>query len=666
MSVEYTVAANLVLQGDGSAIAKLDAVGSRADRTSRALSAIGERGAAGMAMLGSAVAGAIDRMASLTVATAKWGAIAAVGGAVAATREGLVNVNAAIEKTQLGFATLFTMFDSAPSFAGGLQMARELIEGIRADAAALPGEFLDFAAMAQTMTAPLTQMHLGIDGIRRVTRETVVTAAALGVNYDQAAREMAMLLEGRAGAHNVLGMRLGIRADTRVEGREWHDASAADRLKFVEHLMGKTTPALDAYTKSWAGLTSTLVDAGKRFLGNATEGLFDRMKGGMLRLLAYTDTHKEQIRQLEISISNRLVSAYDWVEHRIQRIPGYVVWLEDHWEIIRLQVYGVGVALENGFSRAWPIVKRVGEFLGQELQHPGRALKELLALRVGAGMLQQAPSLLNLGMRVFGGGGGTGAVASAGAGASEGGTAVAGAGAAGAGAAVAVAAAVVAAVGVAVFDDVGGSAERARSMVAQLGTAVTDAFGPMVREGTFVRDLFGGLGSVVLVNLKIALVPLELALKAVQWALELLNAGWTWFKTSLDSLYESSAVVRSGVDGLVAALKWLPDVLGRVWDSVMSFSVFGGGTLDEDHVGLDKSTVATPWGPPATTPDAPRETPKGTEKPPVFYAPGAKFEIRLDVRNDNPDRIVRRVFDEIGKVATRPITSPYAPPSRAF
>lgn len=669
MSVEYNVVANLILQGDGSASARLDAVGARADRVSHAMTGIGQRAAAGMAMLGSAVGGAIDRMASLAVATAKWSAIAAAGGAIMATKVGLFDVNAQLEKTELGFATLFTMFGSAPDFAGGLQMGRELLEGIRQDAAALPGEFQDFASMAQTMTAPLTQLGEGIDGIRRVTRETVVTAAALGVNYDQAAREMAMLLEGHAGAHNILGMRLGIRADTRVEGKEWHEAGSADRLKYVEQLMGKTAPALDAYTRSWAGMSSTLVDSMKRFLGEATQPLFERMKGGLTKLLAYTDTHKDQIRQLESLISNRLIAAYDFLEAKVAALPSYVAWLEDHWEVIRGQVAGVGVTLESAFERAWPIVRKVGEFLGHELENPARALKELLAIRVGAAALQAAPGVLNAAggaAKLFGAGEGAAVAGGAAIAGTEAGTAVAGGAAAGVGGALAAVAAPLIAIGVAIFDDFAGSAASAKAMVTDMWDGITAALKPLFEQGSLVRDMLDVLGAVVIVNLRIFLAPIELMLKGVQIALELLNAGWTWLKDSMTSLYDSSSTVKTIVDGVTDAFKWLVDVLKSVWERVRTFSIFEDSDLKPDEEVIDRSTTAAPWLQASAEPMKGEQKPKQTEKSPVFYAPGAKFEIKLDVRNDNPDRIVRRVFDEIGKVATRPITSAWAPPSKAF
>lgn len=50
----------------------------------------------------------------------------------------------------------------------------------------------------------------------------------------------------------------------------------------------------------------------------------------------------------------------------------------------------------------------------------------------------------------------------------------------------------------------------------------------------------------------------------------------------------------------------------------------------------------------------------------VIGAPGAMFEITIDVRHGNPDRLVRRVFDEDGNVAMRPATATWAPPSKGF
>lgn len=673
MSIDYTVAATLVLQGDGATSAKLDGVARRAEHTRSALLSIGRGAASGMATVGAAVERTIDRMASLTVATAKWGAIAAVGGAIAATKVGLVNVNAELEKTELGFATMFTMFGSAPNFAVGLGMGKELLAGIRQDAAALPGEFQDFASMAQTMTAPLTQLGQNLDGIRRVTRETVVTAAALGINFDQASREMAMLLEGHAGAHNVFGMRLGIRADTMVNGRAWHEAAGLDRLKYIESIVGgqKMSAALDAYSHSWAGLTSTIVDSLKRFAGDATAPLFGRIKGSLSSLIDWENRHERQIDRVAYVVGTKLVAAYDWLEDRVR-------WVVTHWDTIEGKVESVTDALVTGFERAWPIVQKVGSFLEDKLEHPTTALKELVALRLGASALTMAPRAIDAFARMKGSGNaiasgatdvdaatkslataasfskyGEHAIPEAGlfAGASGAGTGGAevvtslGGLAAGAGAATLALAALAGAVDILTVNTKEESGllkwmgetgqEMWREVKQNFGSAIAETketFSSLWHAVRPLVDLLGiallGAVDLVIYNFRLLLTPIRLLADGISYAVSLIpgygdkakGGGLPNFASDLD------AVVQKQVDW------WLN-------------------------------------GPKAIKPDFGPDIPdsgRPIQKPPVVDARGSRFEIRLDVRNDNPDRIVRRVFDAIGNAAARPLTSSYAPPAKAF
>ncbi len=675
MSVEYNVVANLTLQGDGSATAKLANVARQADRTHSALSTLGTAAASGMASVGSAVERTIDRMASLTAATVKWGAVLAVGGAIAATKVGLVNVNAELEKTQLGFATMFTMFDAAPNFAAGLSMGKELLAGIRQDAASLPGEFLDFASMAQTVTAPMIQLGKSTDDIRRLTSETVVSAAALGVEFQQAGREMAMLLEGHAGGHNILGLRLGITAHTKAGGKDWNQASGADRLAYVESLMAKTGPALEAYKKSWGGLTSTLTDSLKQFAGAATSPLFERIKGTVGTINTWWEQHPRQVDRVATAIGVRLVGAYDFVGRK-------VTWVVENFGALEQKAHRAADAFVDGWERAWPIIERIGEFIGDKLSHPMETLKELVALRLGASALQFAPGAYRgLSSTNWKGGAGAASAAPIASGAARASLAeaagftkfgehavseaglFAGAGdaaaptsasltglAGSAGAASVALIAIVGAVDVLTMD-----VTQQSAIVATLGTAGQEMW----------RELKTNVGSLVaetsetFSNLWVAARPL-----VDLFGVALIGA--------VDGVVYMLRFLLLPLRGLAAAVEWVVSKIPGMTEKAKGGSIAGFASEASDKMAAQADYWA--HGPkPVKVDNGPSlYDDKGNflKAPPTTKttvdARGSKFEIKLDVRNDNPDRIVRRVFDGIGRAAARPISSSYGPPSKGW
>ena len=160
----------------------------------------------------------------------------------------------------------------------GMSVASSVMAQMRKDAAALPGEFRDLVGIFKTISVPGFQAGASIDQIRSLAAQAMAVSQVMGLPMEQASREMAMLLEGRAGApHNVLGMRMAGLGGERAEA--FNKMPAADRLETVRKELEKFAPAIEAYSHSFEGLSSTLVDNAKRFLGLATAPIFDRIKG---------------------------------------------------------------------------------------------------------------------------------------------------------------------------------------------------------------------------------------------------------------------------------------------------------------------------------------------------------------------------------------------------
>jgi hypothetical protein len=295
------------------------------------------------------------------------------------------------------------MLGASDSVEGGLGMAKELMGGIRQDAAALPGEFQDFVSMAQTLTPSLLNAGKGLKEIREMTRQTAVAGAAmLGGDFATASREMAMLLDGRAGVHNTLGMRMGIHRDTQVNGKGFNEASTSERFEFLQKKLSKNDAVLKLYEQSWKGLTSTMVDGVKQLLGTATGPLFGKLKADFAafnKLLGAPEALTMSER-----VGRALISAHDFVADK-------VAWIHARWGSIESSATTFGNEVRDAFEKIWPIVEKIGGYLGEKLKDPGKFLKELAVLRVGLEGAKHAPDVLGLVGKLSGGGtGGAGSV----------------------------------------------------------------------------------------------------------------------------------------------------------------------------------------------------------------------------------------------------------------
>src|SRR6185436_18139051 len=97
----------------------------------------------------------------------------------------------------------------------------------------------------------------------------------------------AMLLEGRSGAHTVLGLRLaGLAGD---KAHEFNSMNSGERLAFLTKEIDKYSGAIDLYSKSFEALSSTFKDNAGRFLQLATAPLFERIKDQLGKANAWFD-----------------------------------------------------------------------------------------------------------------------------------------------------------------------------------------------------------------------------------------------------------------------------------------------------------------------------------------------------------------------------------------
>jgi hypothetical protein len=343
--VTYRVAIELATSGNlgaelGRHISKLDGL-------SGTISRVGQEAST----LAGSLAGAFEGAVSLAGALAKVGAAAALG----AVTYGTLLLNKELENTQIALAAIFGANGITASMPEGMSVAADVMSQMRKDAAALPGEFRDLVGIFKTISVPGFQAGASIDEIRSVAAQAMAVSQVMGLPMEQASRELAMLLEGRAGAHNVLGMRLAGLAGERAEA--FNKLTAADRLAVVRKELEKFAPAIEAYSHSFEGLSSTLVDNAKRFLSLATTPLFDRIKGVLGDANSWFDSNQDKVTLWANLIGQRLGDAFDFARDKIR------AWWPD-----------IEAFAEHAYERIASIWDRVGPLVEKVADKAAKAL----------------------------------------------------------------------------------------------------------------------------------------------------------------------------------------------------------------------------------------------------------------------------------------------------
>ncbi len=342
--VTYRVAIELATSGNlatqvGHSLSKLDGL-------SGVLSRVGQEASTLAGSLANAFEGAVEGAASLAATLGKVGAAAAVGAVTYATL-----LNKELENTQIALAAIFGANGITASMPEGMSVAADVMAQMRKDAAALPGEFRDLVGIFKTISVPGFQAGASINELRDVAAQTMAASQVMGLPMEQAARELAMLLEGRAGAHNVLGMRLAGLGGQQAEA--FNHLPAAERLERVRKELEKFAPAIEAFSHSFEGLSSTLLDNAKRFLSMATAPLFDRIKASLGEANAWFDGNEDKVALWASLVGERLGSAFDVAKEKIRSWwPSVEAFAEHAYDRIASIWQRVGPLVESVADRA--------------------------------------------------------------------------------------------------------------------------------------------------------------------------------------------------------------------------------------------------------------------------------------------------------------------------
>jgi hypothetical protein len=307
----------------------------------------------------------------------------AIGRTIAQVKEGVVGLNANLETTKVSLAAVLYSQGKTSSVEAGLERAASWLSQMRKDAKDLPGEFEDLLGIVQTSAGAAFNAGLDVESFERLAAQSMAAAKALAVQSDQAGRELAQLLEGRAGAHNVFGTRLGIKA----EG--FNKLDPTKRVDIITNALAKFEPSIRVFGQTWDAQTSTFQDNIKTFTTIATGPLFSKIVGTFAEVNEWFDKNQAKVKWWAENIGYRLGQAFDEGKAAV----------EEWWPIIS----NLATKAYDRFVGIWyeaepyvkSIVRHLKDFLSDEkaFDRLESIVKLYAGVKVGSGALNLVSGL---------------------------------------------------------------------------------------------------------------------------------------------------------------------------------------------------------------------------------------------------------------------------------
>jgi len=299
-----------------------------------------------------------------------------IGAGVAAVTYGVLGLNKELEATQVSLAAVLNSQGMAAGMADGMEMASGWLKQIKKDAKDLPGEFSDLLGIVQSGAGAAFNAGLDVKGFEAIAAQGMAAAKSMSVPIDQAGRELAQLLEGRAGGHNVFGTRLGIHS----EG--FNEKDSAARLKILTEALAKFEPAIKTFGDTFVAQSSTLIDNAKTFLGAATGPLFVRIKDTLAEANSWFDANQDTILGWAHTVGDDLGWAFDKGKEKVLEYGPPLLGFFDRAKDKFIEIW----------TSAEPYLEKIGGLVKGFLNDPGaidklvKLVEAYAAVKVGGGI----------------------------------------------------------------------------------------------------------------------------------------------------------------------------------------------------------------------------------------------------------------------------------------
>ena len=245
--------------------------------------------------------------------------IGGAGGAGYALR-GILRLHTSIQEAQTGMATLLSAQTGAPILAT-LGQAREIVQGLRKDAAVGVGELEDYITGMQSILGPGLQAGASLDQLRELNRLTLAAGFALRGQEGLRLAPMDIAQALTRGASRIeTPIVMQALAAVRMTAEEFNKLDTGGRMKVLQEAFGKFGPGVEAMGRGWNAQFSTLLDRLKELARTATEPLFGRWSDQLRRANEWLERNEGRLQVIVERWGPRLVAMWD---HLIEQAGTY-------------------------------------------------------------------------------------------------------------------------------------------------------------------------------------------------------------------------------------------------------------------------------------------------------------------------------------------------------
>lgn len=254
------------------------------------------------------------------------GAAAALG--VSQLAQKIFEIGRKAEDTRIAIAGMMQaggaagLTNSADDFNKSMGMSAEIIKQMRKDARDLPGEFEDLVNVFRMGIGGGLDAGKSVNQIEQLSAKLMAFGAMAQLPSDQVGREFAMMMESRAGAHNVLFQRLHTQIG--LTAKEFNALSSSDKWARIEKALKGYEPAIKAFGNTWSAVESTTEDFAKQIFRIGTAPVFEAVKRHLSEWNDWFQKNQEYVERMATTwgteLAGGLETAYGWAKSLVSVI----------------------------------------------------------------------------------------------------------------------------------------------------------------------------------------------------------------------------------------------------------------------------------------------------------------------------------------------------------
>lgn len=207
---------------------------------------------------------------------------------------GAVRFNAEMQRTKIALSTVVSAVDKIP-----LDQARAKADGIFAkvqkDAVRSTATTQELFGVLQGIAGPLRGAGKEYDNIRKTALDTVNAAQVLNIDLPQAARDIKQITTGRAGVDVRLFSELKAMNLITEDAKTFNKLAPDERVNKIQKALKEAGKGAPAFSRSWAGITSTLEDIFEILLNKVAGPILESITKGLTELADFLIDNQKAI-----------------------------------------------------------------------------------------------------------------------------------------------------------------------------------------------------------------------------------------------------------------------------------------------------------------------------------------------------------------------------------